>query len=92
MYNGIKKAIGPVQRMTSSIKSSTGEILTEYNEQMERWVEHYSILYSRQNNVSQNAIDSLGLDCLQTMDELNYVPCIEELNSAIDQLNNGKAP
>ena len=37
MYDGIKKAIGPVQKMSSSIKSSTGELLTDNNEQMEDW-------------------------------------------------------
>ena len=90
MYDGIKKYIGPVQRMTSSIKSSTGEILTDNNKQMERWVEHYSNLYSRLNTVSPNALDSL--ECLQTIDELDTVPSIDELNVAIDLLTNGKTP
>ena len=90
MYDGIKKAMGPVQRMTSSIKSSTGEILTDNNKQMERWVEHYSNLYSRLNTVSLNALDSL--ESLQTIDELDAVPSIEDLNVAIDHLTNGKAP
>ena len=36
---------------------------------MERWVEDYSNLYSCQNTMSQNALDSL--ECLQTMDELD---------------------
>ena len=90
MYDGIKKAMGPVQRMTSSIKSSTGEILTDNTKQLERWVEHYSNLYSRLNTVSLNALDSL--ESLQTIDELDAVPSIEELNVAIDHLTNGKAP
>ena len=34
MYDGIKKDIEPVQRMNYSIKSSTGEILTDNNEQI----------------------------------------------------------
>ena len=57
---------------------------------MERWVKDYSKLYSRQNTVSQNALDSL--ECLQTMDELDAVPSIDELNIAIDYLTNGKTP
>ena len=63
MYYGIKKAVGPVQKMASSKKSSTEEILTDSNEQMKRWVEHYSNLYSRQNNVSQN--DSLQISAFK---------------------------
>ena len=45
-------------------------------------MEHYSNLYYRQKTVSKNALDSL--ERLQTMDELDYVPCIKELNIAID--------
>ena len=45
MYDGIRKALGPVQGKTAPLKSSTGEILSDKNQQMERWVEHYSELY-----------------------------------------------
>ena len=90
MYDGIKKATVPVQKTTSSIKLSNGEILTDNNELMEKWVKHYSNLYSRQNTVSQNVLDSL--ECLQTMDELDAIPSIDELNIAIVHLTNGKAP
>ena len=57
MYDGIKKSIAPVQRMTYFIKLSTGVILTEKNKQMGRLVEHYSNIYSRQKTVSQKALD-----------------------------------
>ena len=56
---------------------------------MEIWVKHYSNLYSRQKTVSQNALDSL--ECHQTMDELDSVPNIKELSSAINHLTNGKS-
>ena len=56
---------------------------------MEIWVVHYSNLYSRQKTVSQNALDSL--ECHQTMDELDSVPNIKELSSAINHLTNGKS-
>ena len=59
MYDGIKKAQGPVQSKTAPLKSSTGEIITDRGEQMERWVEHYSNLYSIQNIVSPSALDSI---------------------------------
>ena len=64
----IKKGMGLVRRTISSIKFLTGEIPTYNNEQMERRVDIYSKLYSRQNTVSQNAINSFKW--LQTMDEL----------------------
>ena len=81
MYDGIKKAIGPVQRMISSSKSSTEEILTWNKEKMERFVEHYSNIYSCQNIVSENSFNSLEW----------MSSTIEELYSAIDHLTNDKA-
>ena len=38
IYDGIKKAVGPVQRKTPSLKSSTGLILTEKNKKIDRWI------------------------------------------------------
>ena len=90
MYDGIKKAIGPSQCKTAPLKSSTGEIITEKKKQMERWVEHYSDLYSRQNSVSTTALDTV--ERLPTMEELDAEPSIDELNKAIDSLSAGKAP
>ena len=36
MYDGIKKALGPVQSKTTPLKSSTGEVITDKGQQMER--------------------------------------------------------
>ena len=90
MYDGIKKALGPVQARTAPLKSSTGEVLTDKNQQMERWVEHYSDLYSRQNTVSATALDAI--ECLPTMKELDVIPTVQELSKAMDNLALGKAP
>ena len=90
MYDGIKKALGPTQSKTPPLKSSSGEIITDKGQQMERWVEHYSDLYSKENTVSTAALDVI--DCLPTMDELDSEPLVEELSKAIDSLASGKAP
>ncbi|KAL8585364.1 hypothetical protein ACOMHN_039891 [Nucella lapillus] len=53
MYDGIKNALGPVQSKTApSLKSATGDIITDKCQQKERLAEHYSDLHSRQNTVS----------------------------------------
>ena len=57
---------------------------------MERWVEHYSDLYSRENVESAAALDVI--ECLSTMDELDSEPSVEELSKAIDNLTSDKAP
>ena len=90
MYDGIKKALGPKQSKTAPLKSSSGEIITNKGQQMERWVEHYSDLYSRENTVSPAALDAI--ECLPTMDELDSEPLVEELSKAIDSLASGRAP
>ena len=90
MYDGIKKALGPTQSKTAPLKSSSGAIITDKGQQMERWVEHYSDLYSRENTMSPAALDVI--ECLPTMDELDSEPSVEDLSKAIDSLASGKAP
>lgn len=90
MYEGIKKALGPTQSKTSPLKSSSGETITDKGQQMERWVEHYSELYSRENVVVASAIDAI--EPLPTMTDLDVEPSQEELSKAIDSLACGKAP
>ena len=52
MYDGIKKALGPTLDKTSPVRSSTEEVVTDKGHQLERWVEHCSDLYTRENIVS----------------------------------------
>jgi len=90
MYDGIKTAMGPVQNKTAHLKSTTGEIITDKGQQMERWVEHYSDLYSRQNVATTAVLDAI--ECLPVMGQLDTELTTEELNNAIYSLASGKAP
>ena len=90
MYDGIKKALGPTQTKTAPLKSTTGETITDKKKQLERWVEHYSELYSRETKVSDSALDAI--DNLPIMEDLDDEPTVEELSKAIDKLSAGKAP
>ena len=56
----------PEQDHAPPLKSSSGEIITDKGQEMERWVEHYSDLYYRENIVSPAAMDVI--ECLPTMD------------------------
>ena len=82
MYDGIKTAMGPVQNKTAPLKSTTGEVITDKVQQMERWVEHHSDLYSRQNVVTTAAFDAV--ECLPVIEELDTKPTTEELNKIIN--------
>ena len=90
MYDVTKKEMGPTQSKTAPLKSSSGEIITDKGQQMERWVKHYSDIYSRENTVSPAAL--VVIECLPTMDELDSEPSVEELSKAIDSLASCKAP
>ena len=53
MYDGIKLALGPMQKKTAPLKSATGKAIQDRERQMERWVEHYTELYARENVVTE---------------------------------------
>ena len=61
MYEGIKQATGPIVKKIAPLKSKTGEIITDGKKHMERWVEHYLELYSPENTVSGEALNSIQL-------------------------------
>ena len=57
---------------------------------MKRWAEHYQEFYSRENIVTDTAIDSTSL--LPVMNKLDVPPSVGELRKAINSLACGKAP
>ena len=57
---------------------------------MERWVEHYSDLYSRENTVTPSALGAIK--CMPIMEKLDAEPTMDELSKVIDSLAAGKAP
>ena len=57
---------------------------------MERWVEHFSLLYSKQNMVCNSALDAV--ESLAVMHELDAEPTLQELDAALARMTSGKAP
>ena len=90
MYEGIKQATGKPKKNSAPLKSKTGETITDRGKQIGRWVEHYLDLYSRENCVTQEALD--GIEYLPVLEELDTEPTLEELSNAIDALSCAKAP
>jgi hypothetical protein len=90
MYEGMKKAFGTSVTKTVPLKSTSGELIKDRGEQMERWVEHYVDLYSKENVGTDTAMENTTP--LPTMEELDSPPTIEELSKAIDSLSCRKAP
>ncbi|XP_076061610.1 uncharacterized protein LOC143037357 [Oratosquilla oratoria] len=78
------------RRPPPRLKSVTRVIITDQGQQMGRWVEHYSCLYSRDNTVGPSALDTI--ECMAIMEELDVEPAVDELSKAISSLATGKAP
>ena len=90
MFDDIKRAVSPTVKRTASLKSNTDEIIVDRNDQMVRWVEHYSELYSKETAVTEEALNSI--EDLPVMGKLDAQPTIEELSKAIDTLSSRKTP
>ena len=90
MYDGIKQALGPTQKKTAPLNSATGEVIQDREQQMERWVEHYTELYARENVVTEDALNAI--ECLPELEELDRELTIDELSEALDSLASDKVP
>ena len=90
MYDGIKQALGPTQKKPAPLKSATGEVIQDREQQMERWVEHYTELYARENVVTEDALNAI--EYRPELEELDREPTIDELSEALDSRASGKAP
>ena len=90
MYDGIKQALGPIQKEIAPLKSATGEVIQDRAQQMERWLEHYSELYVRENIVTEDALNAI--ECLPKLEKLGEESTLDELNEAMDSIATGKAP
>ena len=90
MYDGIQKSLGPTRKKTAPLKSTTGELIQDRAKQMECWVQHYSELYSRENVITEEALNTIK--CLPLLEELDSDATLEELNPGLDSLASGKVP
>ena len=79
-----------IQKEDCSTENKDGEVITDDIEQVERRVEHYLDLYSRENNVTKEALDTIT--SLPVMEGLDNEPTVEELSKAVDSLGSRKAP
>ena len=90
VYEGIKQATGPCKTTCAPLRTKDGVIITEKAKQLDRWTEYYGELLTRETFVAESAMDSIEI--LPCMPELDELPSMEEVSSAIDKLPVGKAP
>ena len=72
-----KQALGPMQKKTALLKSTTGEVIQDREQQMVRWVEHFTELYTRENVVTEDALNAI--ECLPQLEETLITELLEIL-------------
>ena len=55
-------------------------MIQDREQQMERWVEHYTKPYARENVVTEDALNAI--ECLSELEEFDREPNIDERNEA----------
>ncbi|KAI8495103.1 hypothetical protein Bbelb_270890 [Branchiostoma belcheri] len=90
MYSLMKVALGPRVSKTAPLKTKEGEAITDKTKQLDRWVEHYSELYSKE--IAEKPRLEEVLPAYPELAELDAMPEESELLEALSALPSGKAP
>lgn len=90
MYSGIKRALGPIPRKTAPLKEADGSTITVNTRKLQRWVEHYTSIYSQPVSIEPDA--SQLMHQLPTWHELDAPPTITEYDKCVKLLKRGKSP
>ncbi|VDP57218.1 unnamed protein product [Schistosoma curassoni] len=87
LYDTTKKLSGNHHKPERPVKSKEGEVITNIEEQRNRWVEHFKGLLNQ-----PASLNPLNIEAAPTDPAINVgPPTIEEISMAIRQIKNGKA-
>ena len=90
-YESIKEVYGPRLASTSPILGDDGQtLLTEKSSILKRWAEHFDAVLNRPSRINEEAINRLPQ--VDINPDLDTSPTLPEVEKAIHQLSNGKAP
>ncbi|KAG7304556.1 hypothetical protein JYU34_011506 [Plutella xylostella] len=89
MYQGIKSAIGPTKRKRAAIKDLDGNPIADKREELSRWAQHYTNLYSQEVAIRPDALANLTPRTVAT--ELDVPPKGDEFIKALQSLKLGKS-
>ena len=89
-YEGIKRVSGPTRSATCPIKDSEGTLLKDNSQILKRWAEYYCDLLNSAFPTDRSAIDELPQ--MATAYQMDELPTMSEIESAIASLKSGKAP
>ncbi|VDP82462.1 unnamed protein product, partial [Schistosoma curassoni] len=87
LYDTTKKLSGNRRKPELPVKSKEGEVITNIEEQRNRWVEHIEELLNRQAPLNPPNIEAAVADLPISVGP----PTVEEISMAIWQIESGKA-
>lgn len=87
-YEGIKKVFGPQESGISPISSSDGTLLTDREDILNRWKEHFETVLNNASTTDDEIIASIIER--PEIPELSLLPALEEVVTAIKQISSGK--
>ena len=89
-YSGLREVYGPSSPSQSPLLSLDGNrLITDKNEILQRWAEHFSNVLNRPSAINEEAINRLPQVPVNTL--LDDPPSVEETEAAIARLSTGKA-
>ena len=91
-YDLLKVALGPNIKKSAPLKSKDGTVLVDKTEQMQRWVEHFSELYARDELTTPHPDLQGSLQMMAPLMHLDELPTMGELETALASLPSNKAP
>ncbi len=90
-YDAIKAAYGPSHQIQAPLRSSDGTtLLTNKEDIMNRWSEHFAGLFSDQRSVQQASLDKIPQ--AEVRGKLDAPPTCEEIQEGISRLKSRKSP
>ncbi|BHF63473.1 hypothetical protein SprV_0200646500 [Sparganum proliferum] len=90
-FSAIKAVYGPPTKGTAPFLSAdVSTLLTEKTQILQRWAEHFRGVPNRPSAISDAAIDRLPQ--VETNEDLDLPPSLQETIRAVQQLSSGKAP
>jgi exonuclease III len=90
-YDSLKCVYGPSTSGSSPMFNADGStLITDKNELLERWAEHFDGVLNRPSSINDEAIERLPQ--VDTNEALAIPPTDEEVEKAVKQMSTGKAP
>ena len=88
-FDGLKAVFGPRSTGSTPIFSSDGTLLTDKQQILNRWAEHFQSVLNCPSSVSQEALDDI--EQWPVLKSLSLTPSLAEVSKATRQMSSGKA-